>query len=138
LERLFVLLRSEWLADFEGSWHAKVVVADINLAGAQEMVKQIEALGGRACAVQTDVADPAPVQCSVLKTLNALGQVHVLFNDAAIQVNKTIEDTTMEEWNREIAVNLGGIFLCSKFFLPPLRRTKGCIINMASVNGFFV
>jgi len=62
----------------------------------------------------------------------------VLFNDAAIQVNKTVEDTTVEEWNREIAVNLGGIFLCSKFFLPHLRRTKGCIINMASVNGFLV
>src|SRR5207249_9164514 len=128
--------RSEWLADFEGSWHAKVVVADINLAGAQEMVKQIEALGGRACAVQTDVADPAPVQCLVLETLKALG--HVLFNNAAIQVNKTIEDTTVEEWNREIGVNLGGVFLCSKFFMPHLKKTKGSIVNMSSVNGFFV
>jgi len=53
-------------------------------------------------------------------------------------INKTLEDTTVEEWNREIAVNLGGVFLCSKFFLPHLRKTKGTVINMASVNRFFV
>ena len=117
---------------------ARVVVADINVAGAQETVTQVEAHGGQALAVQADVASPDSVQHLVQATLEAFGQVQVLFNDAAIQVNKTIEDTTVEEWNREIAVNLGGIFLCSKFFLPHLRRTKGCIINMASVNGFFV
>jgi len=61
----------------------------------------------------------------------------VLFSNAAMQVNKTVEDTTVEEWNREMAVNVGGVFLCAKFFLPSLRRTKGCIINMASVNGLF-
>ncbi len=117
---------------------ARVVVADINAAGAQETVKQVEALGAPACAMQTDVADPESVQRLVEESLKAFGRVHVLLNDAAIQVNKTVEDTTVEEWNREITVNLGGIFLCSKFFLPHLRRTKGCIINMASVNGFFV
>jgi NAD(P)-dependent dehydrogenase (short-subunit alcohol dehydrogenase family) len=117
---------------------AQVVVADINAAGAQETVKQAEALGGRALAVHTDVASPESVQHLVQATLQAYGRVHVVFNDAAIQVSKTIEDTTVEEWNRQIAVNLGGIFLCSKFFLPHLRQTKGCIINMASVNGFFV
>ena len=45
---------------------------------------------------------------------------------------------TVEEWDREIAVNLGGVFLCSKFFMPHLRATKGAIVNMSSVNGFFV
>jgi len=49
-----------------------------------------------------------------------------------------IEDTTPEEWSRQMAVNVGGIFLCSKFFLPHLRKTRGSILNMASVNGFFV
>jgi len=117
---------------------APVVVADINAAGAEETVKQIAASGGQAMAVQTDVADPASVQRLLQATLRAYTQVHVLLSNAAIQVNKTVEDTTVEEWNREMAVNVGGIFLCSKFFLPSLRRTKGCIINMASVNGFFV
>jgi meso-butanediol dehydrogenase / (S,S)-butanediol dehydrogenase / diacetyl reductase len=117
---------------------ARVVVADINLSGARDTVKQIKTLGGQGLALQTDVASPESVERLVEATLRAYGQVHVLFNDAAMQVNKTIEDTTVEEWNREMAVNLGGIFLCSKYFLPHLRKTKGCIINMASVNGFFV
>ncbi len=117
---------------------ARVVVADVNGAGAQETVELIAKLGGQGLAVPTDVANPDSVRHLVEATLAACQQVHVLFNNAAIQVNKTVEDTTVEEWNREIAVNLGGVFLCSKFFLPHLRTTKGCIINMASVNGFFV
>ncbi|MGD0228586.1 MAG: glucose 1-dehydrogenase [Terriglobia bacterium] len=117
---------------------ARVVVADINAAGAEETVKQIAAGGGQALAAPTDVADPAAVQRLVETTLQAYSEVHVVFSNAAIQVNKTVEDTTVEEWNREMAVNVGGIFLCAKFFMPHLRRTKGCIVNMASVNGFFV
>jgi NAD(P)-dependent dehydrogenase (short-subunit alcohol dehydrogenase family) len=117
---------------------ARVVLADINAAGAQETATQITALGGRGLAIPTDVADAASVQNLVQATLQAYGEVHVVFSNAAIQVNKTVEDTTLEEWNREMAVNVGGIFLCAKFFLPHLRRTRGCIVNMASVNGFFV
>lgn len=117
---------------------AYVVVADLNLAGALETVRQIKAGGGQALAVETDVARPESVQTLVGQTLETFSQVHVLLNNAAIQINKTVEDTTVEEWNREINVNLGGVFLCSKFFLPHLRRTRGCIINMSSVNGFFV
>jgi NAD(P)-dependent dehydrogenase (short-subunit alcohol dehydrogenase family) len=117
---------------------ALVVVADINLAGAQETVKQIESAGGVALAVRTDVADPESVEDLVQQALRSFGRINVLFNNAAIQVNKTVEDTTVEEWTREISVNLGGVFLCSKFSMPHLRKTKGCIVNMASVNGFFV
>ncbi len=117
---------------------ASVVVADINYAGAQETVKAIQRSGGTALAVETDVADPGSVQRLVKQTIEAFSHVHVLLNNAATQVNKSIEDTTIEEWNRQMAVNLGGVFLCSKFCLPSLRKTKGNIINMASVNGFFV
>jgi len=117
---------------------ARVVVADVNAPGAQETAKQITDMGGKGLAVATDVSDPASVQRLVQATLQACGYVHVVFSNAAIQVNKTVEDTTVEEWNREMVVNVGGIFLCSKYFLPYLRRTRGCIVNMASVNGFFV
>lgn len=117
---------------------ARVVIADINLTGAHETLKQIQSAGGDAVVVETDVASPASIQNLVAKTLSAYPQVDVLLNNAAVQVNKTVEDTTVEEWNREIAVNLGGVFLGSKFFLPHLRKTRGAIINMASVNGFFV
>lgn len=117
---------------------AKVVVADINLEGAQETAQQIVTAGGVAMAVQTDVSQPQSVQALVEQTLRTFGKLDVLFNNAAIQVNKTIEDTTVEEWNRQIGINLGGVFLCSKYSLPHLRNTTGCVINMASVNGFFV
>ena len=117
---------------------ARVVVADINFAAAQETVRHITESGGTAHAVGTDVADPASVETLVRETLRVFSQVHILFNNAAIQINKTVEDTTVEEWNREMAVNLGGVFLCSKFFMPHLRATRGAIVNMSSVNGFFV
>ena len=117
---------------------ALVVVADVNLAGALETVQRIRQIGGEAHAVETDVANPESVQNLVKETLRVFSKVNVLFNNAAIQINKTVEDTGVEEWNREIAVNLGGVFLCAKFFLPHLRATKGSIVNMSSVNGFFV
>ena len=117
---------------------ARVVLADVNLAGARDTAREIEAASGVALAVETDVADPAAIERLVDETLRRFSQVHVLLNDAAIQVNKTIEDTTLEEWTREVAVNLGGVFLCSKYFLPHLRRTRGNIVSLSSVNGYFV
>ena len=117
---------------------ASVVVSDINFHGALETAQRIHQLGGQSHAVEVDVAKPESVQNLVKETLRVFSKVHVLFNNAAIQINKTVEDTTVDEWNREIGVNLGGVFLCSKFFMPHLRSTKGTIVNMASVNGFFV
>ena len=88
--------------------------------------------------METDVANQASVQRLVAEAIRAFGRVNILMNNAAIQVNKRIEDTTFEEWNRQLAVNMGGVFLCSKHFLPALRLTNGTIINMSSVNGTFV
>jgi len=109
---------------------AKVVVADVNLAGARETVERIGQMGGESHAVETDVANPESVRNLVRETLRVFSRVNVLFNNAAVQVNKTVEDTTVEEWDREIAVNLGGVFLCSKFFMPHLRATKGAIAQL--------
>jgi NAD(P)-dependent dehydrogenase (short-subunit alcohol dehydrogenase family) len=117
---------------------ARVIVADIDLPGARETVEQIESAEGWALPIETDVSSPDSVQELVEQVIQSFGKVDILINNAAIQVNKTVEETTFEEWNQEIGVNLGGVFLCSKLFLPHLRRSKGCIVNMASVNGFFV
>jgi NAD(P)-dependent dehydrogenase (short-subunit alcohol dehydrogenase family) len=116
---------------------ARVVVADINRSGTEETVEAICASGGKALAFTADVSDPKSVRELVHYSLKELGAVNVLVNNAAIQVNKTVEDTEVDEWEREVRVNLGGVFLCSKFFLPHLRKVKGTIISMASVNGFF-
>ncbi|HXE15342.1 MAG TPA: SDR family oxidoreductase [Bryobacteraceae bacterium] len=117
---------------------AKVVVADIDGGAAAESVSSIHADGGASVPVTTDVANPSSVQSLVAATLQHYGAAHILMNNAAIQVNKRIEDTEVEEWNRQMATNIGGVFLCSKYFLPHLRATRGAIINMSSVNGTFV
>jgi NAD(P)-dependent dehydrogenase (short-subunit alcohol dehydrogenase family) len=117
---------------------AVVIVADINLQGADETVKQILAKNGSAVALKTDVSKPESVMQLVDFTIKSFKKVDALINNAAIQVNKTVEDITFEEWNLQMSINVGGIFLCSKYFLPYLRATKGSIVNMSSVNGFFV
>lgn len=117
---------------------AIVIAADINLQGADETVKEIALNKGNAVAFKTDVSKPESVKQLVEFTIMSFKKADVLINNAAIQVNKTIEDITFEEWNLQMSINVGGIFLCSKYFLPHLRVTKGNIVNMSSVNGFFV
>lgn len=117
---------------------AKVIAADINFTGAGETEKEILASGGSAYAIRTDVSDPSSVMELVNYTITTFGRIDALINNAAIQVNKTVEDITEEEWNRQMSVNVGGIFLCSKYFLPHLKKSRGNIVNMSSVNGFFV
>lgn len=117
---------------------ADLVLADINHQSALETLEMIGRRDARGIAFQVDVSDPESVKRLADEVGNDFGVVHALVNNAAIQVNKTVEDTTFEEWNRQVAVNLGGVFLCSKHFLPLLRSVKGSIVNMSSVNGFFV
>jgi NAD(P)-dependent dehydrogenase (short-subunit alcohol dehydrogenase family) len=117
---------------------ATVVVADINLQGAEETVKEIKRNSGTASVFRTDVSNPESVQQLVDFTIKTYSKIDALINNAAIQVNKTIEDISFEEWNLQMSINVGGIFLCSKYFLPYLRQTKGNIVSMSSVNGYFV
>ena len=116
---------------------AAVIVADINSEGARETVRQIETTKGIAVAFHTDVSKPDSVKQLADYTIKTFPKVDALVNNAAIQVNKTVEDISFEEWNLQMSINVGGIFLCSKYFIPYLRQSKGCIVNMSSVNGFF-
>ena len=117
---------------------ADLVIADINLEAAKQTTELIQKEKGHAVFFQADVSDPSSVEELVLFTIRTFSKVNTVVNNAAIQVNKTAEDTSFEEWNRQLAVNLGGVFLCSKYFLPHLKKTRGSIVNMSSVNGFFV
>ncbi len=117
---------------------ASVVIVDINGSAADETAALIVKSGGIARPITADVSDAPAVERLAAETIQAFGHMHVLMNNAAIQVNKFIEDTTPEEWSRQMAINVGGVFLCSKYFIPHLRATKGCIINMSSVNATFV
>lgn len=117
---------------------AAVVVADLILQGAEDTVQRIQSFGGRAIACKADVSKPDSVMQLVEFTIAKFGRADALINNAAIQVNKSVEDTSFEEWTEQVSVNLGGVFLCSKYFLPHLRKSRGNIVNMSSVNGFFV
>ena len=87
--------------------------------------------------VDYDVTDETTVQ----RTFTALGerwpQLDVLVNAAGIEIEKTIEQTTLEEWNRIFAINVTGTFLTSKHALPLLRKSAGAsVINFGSYDGF--
>ena len=116
---------------------ASIVSADINVQSANATAELIEKAGGNAVSLEVDVSNEASVQSMMEYTIKKFGRLDTLVNNAAIQVNKTIETTTYEEWNRQLSVNIGGVFLCSKYFLPFLIQSKGSIINISSVNGFF-
>jgi NAD(P)-dependent dehydrogenase (short-subunit alcohol dehydrogenase family) len=126
------------IAEALGAEGSSVVLVDIDGAKAAEGAAAICSQGGEARSFAADVADPESVEGLRAFVHGAFGPLNILVNNAAIQINKRIEDTTPEEWNRQMAVNVGGVFLCSRAFMPDFRQTRGVILNMSSVNGFFV
>ena len=117
---------------------AYVVAADIDLAGARQTIDLITEAGGRGEAHQCDVADAGAVE-RVMAAAEALGGPHALVSNAGIQYERTIEDTSPEDWDRVLAVDLKGVYLCARAAVPRMRRLGGgSIVNMASVNGFWV
>jgi len=87
--------------------------------------------------IEMDITDAAVVE-SVMSTLGAeYGALHILVNAAGIEIEKTIEDTSLDEWNHIFAVNVTGTFLVSKYALPLMRKAGGgSIINFGSYDGF--
>src|SRR5688572_24383962 len=117
---------------------ADLAIADINRKGLEETMRELRAVSGKSMLYEVDVSQADAVQQFSKDVASHFGSIYTVVNNAAIQVNKIIEETTYEEWNRQMAVNLGGVFLCSRYFLPHLRITRGSIVNMSSVNAFFV
>ena len=95
------------------------------------------AAGGddRVVPIATDVAEPRDVQRLIDETTRRLGGIDVLVNNAALELEGTIEETEPDAWDRLMHVNLRGPFLCAKYALPALRERRGVIINIASVDG---
>jgi 3-oxoacyl-[acyl-carrier protein] reductase len=115
---------------------AQVVVNDLDEEAAQETVKKIRTNRHRAAAFQTDVTDAPGVQAMVDWTADTFGGVHILVNNAGVLYSTSVAETDEEEWDRVIAVNLKGPFLCSKAVLPHMRPSGwGRIINISSTAG---
>ena len=86
--------------------------------------------------VVCDVTDPNAVSGLVERVMSETGRIDVLVNNAGIRVEKDVIDTTIEEWDRMMAVNLTAVFIGSKFCLPHmLKQGSGAIINVASTAG---
>lgn len=115
---------------------ARVAVADIDVAAARETVQLAVAASDRedaAVAVGLDVTDPASCAAAVTEVIDALGRIDVLFNNAGIAGVGTVEETSLELWERVFSVNVRGVFLVAKAVLPVMvAARRGSIINMSS------
>ena len=115
---------------------AKVVIAEIKLENAQQVVKEIETQGGKALAVRTDVSVEADALQVAEKTISAFGRIDVLVNNAAIYFGKEMKPFEMiseKEWDASMAVNVKGFFFMSKAAMPQMKKQKsGSIINISS------
>ena len=119
---------------------ALVVVADINLDNAKETVRQIESAGGSAIAVGADVSDEPQVQAMIASAVDQYGRLDILFNNVGIptpRLGLIFEDHTLEDFNRLVAVNLGGVFLGCKHAVLQFKSQGGggVILNTGSVAG---
>ena len=121
---------------------AGVVVADLAEEANQETATLIEQAGGHAVAVRCDVTRADDVQAALQTTVDEFGRLDAAFNNAGIEqaTKQPAAELSEEEWDRIVAVNLRGVFLCLKYEIPlMLRQGGGAIVNTSSgagVKGF--
>ena len=120
----------------EGARVVATYVAD--QAAGQEVVDGIAAAGGEAVAMALDVSRRDEVERVVASTLERFGRIDVLVNNAGIHVAKPVMETTEDEWDRTIDVNLKGAYLCSKAVVPTMKsQGRGAIVNISSNSGLY-
>ena len=115
---------------------ARLSLCDIDPVGLSETVAALAPRNGanRVFFATVDVADEEAVFAFADESRTALGDAHVLINNAGINNRKAIVDFSLEEWNEILGVNLTGPFLCSRAFVPGMRKKKwGRIVNMTSI-----
>ncbi|MBN1437166.1 MAG: glucose 1-dehydrogenase [Sedimentisphaerales bacterium] len=114
---------------------AKVVVTCRTEAMGEKMAEELGAAEGKAIFVKADLTKDEDIQALVAAALKAFGKLDILVNNAGYHISKNAEDTTLEEWEFIQNTNLRSTFLCSKYSLPALKKTKGNIINISSMVG---
>ncbi|HZS90649.1 MAG TPA: glucose 1-dehydrogenase [Chloroflexota bacterium] len=114
---------------------AALVTLDVNEERGRQTVAEIAAAGGRATFVHGDVARAADVERAVRTAVQEHGKLDLLWSNAGIPVFKTIVETTEEEWDRIVDVNLKGSYLVARFGIPELQRAGGgTMVLTASVS----
>jgi NAD(P)-dependent dehydrogenase (short-subunit alcohol dehydrogenase family) len=118
----------------EGS---RVIVAEVNPEHAESVAAEIRSAGGDAVPVVADVSRADDVQRLFEAASRAYGQVDILINNAGIGVGKPLLDYTEADWDRQMGVNVKGVFLCSQAAVRlMLPRRRGKIVNFASTSAF--
>lgn len=120
----------------------KVVLADVDTEGLDDTVVQIEAAGGEAAAIRTDVGDPEQVERMVDFALETYGRLDAAVNNAAIPQryqltgpeSSLIDNMGIDEWHELVRVNLNGPFYCVRFEVRAMKRNEsgGSIVNLSS------
>jgi NAD(P)-dependent dehydrogenase (short-subunit alcohol dehydrogenase family) len=113
---------------------ASVVVSDVDATGGEQTAQAIRAAGGQAIFARADVSQAAQVEALTKRTVGSFGRLDCAFNNAGIQgqIATTVE-CNEENWDRIIATNLKGVWLCMKYEIPlMLRQGGGAIVNTAS------
>ena len=118
---------------------AKLTICDV--LDCEPVAKEIESIGGEVLALKTDVTSEKNTAEMVKKTVDRFGRIDILVNNAAVVGGKNFmippEQLMAEDWNRILAVNVTGLFLCCKAVIPYMKKQgKGKIVNMASTVAF--
>jgi NAD(P)-dependent dehydrogenase (short-subunit alcohol dehydrogenase family) len=119
---------------------ARVVCADLNLDGAKETARRIEAAGGAAAAIATDVSAEPDVSAMIVAAVDWFGRLDILFNNVGIptpRLGAHLGDHTYDDFTRLVAVNIGSVFLGSKYAVAQFKKQGdgGVILNTGSVAG---
>jgi 3-oxoacyl-[acyl-carrier protein] reductase len=115
---------------------ADVAVSDINLETASKVADEIRALGRKSEAIQGDVSKAGDANATVSKAAEALGRLDILVNNAGITRDGLLMRMSEDDWDKVIAINLRGTFLCSKAAVRIMAKQRtGRVINVASVIG---
>jgi NAD(P)-dependent dehydrogenase (short-subunit alcohol dehydrogenase family) len=115
---------------------ARVAVADLDKVAAEAAAAAMVAAGFRAFAIAVDVADEASVDVMVRATLEKEGRVDILINNAGIAIRRPTVELALADWDRVVAVNMTGAFLCARAAARPMiANGGGAIVNVASIFG---
>ena len=119
---------------------AKVIIADINIEGGEETVRNITDEGGEASFVKTDVSKSAEVEELMKKIIEMYGQLDCAYNNAGILGDVTsVVDYTEEGWDLTLETNLKGTWLCMKYEIQQmLEQSSGSIVNTTATTGLYV
>lgn len=108
----------------------------MNLENAQAVAREVEGMDRQGLAVRADVSSEVEVGEMVRETIKRFSRIDILINNAGIVTTGPVTGITAETWDRTLAVNLKGVFLCSKAVFPLMMEQRdGRIVNIASVAG---